>query len=92
VELDPTLARAHFYLSYIASRIGDRPAAIESARRAVDLEPEQADFWSRLGVALARAGSTAEAGDAWRRALSIDPDHEQAAAYLKRLEEQSDGR
>lgn len=87
VELDPDLARGHFYLSYIASRLGDRAAAVASARRAVDLEPEQAEFWNRLGVALARAGSMAEAGEAWRRALAIDPGHEQAAAYLKRLEE-----
>ncbi len=91
VELEPTMARAHYYLSYIASRIGDRPAAVESARRAADLGPGEADYWNRLGVALARSGSTAEAGDAWRRALSIEPGHQQAAAYLKRLQEESSG-
>ena len=86
MELDPEFSTPHFYLSYIASRFGDRDEALARARIAVDLEPDNADFWNRLGAALARSGDRAGAGEAWRRALELDPDHAQAAENLRCLD------
>jgi tetratricopeptide (TPR) repeat protein len=59
--------------------------AVEAARRAAYLSPEQVDHWHFLGVVLRRTGDLVGAEDAQIRALVIDPAHEGARASLEQI-------
>lgn len=57
---------------------GDMEAALVALRRACDLAPDLAAAWYNLGRALAADAHTAEAHDAYARALRCDPGHTKA--------------
>jgi len=59
--------------------------AFAQLKRALELNPNDADGWNNLGAMLARGGQTAAARSAYQRALAIDPNHAQAKANLARL-------
>lgn len=61
---------------------GDRPAAIDLMRDALSLVPEWAAGWFRLGEMLEEESRYAEAADAWRNVLRLDP-QDRAGAVLK---------
>lgn len=82
---DPAHAEAHHLLAVIALQRGDLAAAIEGARRSVDLDARQARPWNTLGAALAQAGRTDEAATAYRRAVEVDPDFAEAWYNLANL-------
>ena len=65
------LATALSNRSHCFARLGHFEASLADARRAAEIRPDWARAWSRVGAAAA-AGS-AEACDAWRRAVQIDP-------------------
>jgi len=52
--------------------------ATEAAARAVELAPESADAWNRLGLAHHLCGRYDEAVAAWAQTLSREPDHLEA--------------
>lgn len=60
--------------------------AENAARRAVQLQPQHAVAWDRLGVALqARGVFNQETEQAYRRAVELDPDFAVAYAHLARI-------
>ena len=59
-----------------------RESAVESARRAVALQPHQSDHWRILGEALLAQGAPDESLQALRRAHELDPANARAAFLL----------
>ena len=68
-----------------ADAVGD----IDGLQRAVVLNPDRADAWNELGIALHVAGRLAEAEAAYRRALSLQPDFPRAECNLAVLQRDS---
>ena len=72
------LAHAHFW-RFQASRVQNKPeraelnAAIQSARRAIEIDPELAEAHSALAFFLASADRSREAIEAGRLAVAIEP-------------------
>jgi tetratricopeptide (TPR) repeat protein len=59
--------------------------AVDINRQIIDLAPEEADAWNRLGKALSELGRYAEARDAYDEALKRDPNNAIAQKQIKRL-------
>lgn len=77
------------YLSYYGlalcrSRSGFREA-LRHCRTATSLEPDRADLWWNLGHVAMAVGRRAEAHRAWRRGLSLEPQHSALLAEVKRM-------
>jgi len=54
-----------------------RPAEAEAClRRATEIDPRMVDAWNSLGVLLEQGGRRADAIDAYRRAVALDPSNE----------------
>jgi len=65
--------------------LGELSEAVHAAREVARLRPESAAaWWCDLGVVLGKQGETDEARKALYKALSIDPELEQARAELER--------
>jgi Flp pilus assembly protein TadD len=64
---------------------GQSEEAFAEQKRALELDPQDADSWNNLGAMLARGGQNAAARAAFEHALQIQPDHAQAKANLARL-------
>lgn len=58
---------------------GCHDEALQVFDKAVQLEPDDAELWKNLGLALAEAQRTADAVLAFQHALKLDPDHWDAA-------------
>jgi len=70
------IAEAHNNLAWLLAtcpntEVRDPPAALRLARRAVEVEPQQGNFWNTLGVACYRAGELEEAKKALERSLEL---------------------
>jgi arylsulfatase A-like enzyme/Tfp pilus assembly protein PilF len=61
VAARPTMPQGFHYLAFLEWQLGDRAAAIEAARKALALNPDNTEVASRLGVYLAQSGRTGEA-------------------------------
>jgi tetratricopeptide (TPR) repeat protein len=57
----PTMPQALHYLAYLEWQLGERDAAIETARKALALNADNTEVASRLGYYLAQSGRSAEA-------------------------------
>ena len=91
VSLDPAYARAHVELGAAYATKGDAlsmPELYERAavsfERAIELQPSLARAWRELGSLLVSMGREAEAMEAIRRALTIDPDDASAPGAMGR--------
>ncbi|RME05460.1 MAG: hypothetical protein D6803_08875 [Anaerolineae bacterium] len=71
--VEPTVAVNHANLSVLYWNAGQRAAAIQSMRRAVDLAPEEPLFALNLGWFYENLGDEDSARFAYRRALSLSP-------------------
>jgi len=58
------------------------PEAIETYRKAIELNPEMPDAHTHLGTLLESSGQDDEALESYRRALAIDPNYAEAHAHL----------
>ncbi len=61
---------------------GDYPTAVEQFRRAVTIDPENAEYLDNFGYALLQAGQPAEALAQIRRATEVDPSRVVAYNHL----------
>ena len=68
-------ADGHYQLGKSDLFIGREEQAIEQLQRAVEIDPEHAQAWSALSVALGREDEWEEAAMAARRATEADPDY-----------------
>lgn len=93
LELDPTLAAAHFNLGALALQANRLSDAAERFERALKIDPNYTAAHTSLGSALLLQGRTAEALSHYERALRLDPsakshrDFGIALLYARRLPE-----
>jgi predicted TPR repeat methyltransferase len=81
---DPRADRRAEYAEALAGD-GDIEAAIEVLSGAMDLVPQWAAGWFRLGEFLERAGKIEAAGHAWERAIASDPSYRLGAGRKRDL-------
>ena len=87
VKERPKDAEPLTYLARAQLASGNVPAAAESMRKAVRLEPDDADLWSNLGILLLLEGNgeeTQPSQQAFRQALKLDPKSAPARYHLAR--------
>ena len=60
--------------------------AVDVNRQIIEISPDEADSWNRLGKALSELGRYAEARDAYNEALQRDANNPIAQKQLRRLE------
>jgi tetratricopeptide (TPR) repeat protein len=72
-EKDPNLHLVYLMLGDTNERLGNYDAAIAAYQKAIELKPASADYYTRMSVALARAGKMQEATDAVVKAAALDP-------------------
>lgn len=92
VELDPNFARAYAGIadcdSFANSWFGAEVSIdeiIETANKAIELEPDLAEAHAAKGLALQTAGREAEAAKSFEHALSIDPFCYESHYYFARF-------
>lgn len=86
LSLGDGYAEAHFGLGTIALTLNDNATALFHFERALQGNSSRVpDLWNNYGIALLRMGLRAEAGQAFRRAVSIDPRNAGALFNLARL-------
>jgi Flp pilus assembly protein TadD len=86
VRLAPNLWTGHYTLGLAVRNVPARKAELrDAALRAASLAPENADTHVLLGIAHADAGEVNLAEHAYKRALSLDPDHAHARSNLSVL-------
>jgi len=75
LALSPSAA-AEAGLATAARKLGDAPRAIEALRRAVVLDPKDADSWNELGALLLQRDEVDPAIAAFERAAALQPEDE----------------
>lgn len=65
-----------------AAQSGDLDQAAAAFRKAVEVDPTDAEAWDSLGVVLVRTGDEARGVEAFRRALRVAPGHPEAHRNL----------
>jgi tetratricopeptide (TPR) repeat protein len=65
-----------------AAQSGELDQAVAAFRKAVEVDPTDAEAWDSLGVVLVRAGDEARGVEAFRRALRAMPGHPEAHRNL----------
>jgi Tfp pilus assembly protein PilF len=73
IELDPTLADAHYTLATTLLQAGDLAASEREMRAGLDARPQWAEAWFLLGTVRRQAGDLQNAAVALREAIRLDP-------------------
>ena len=84
LRLEPDNAEAHHVKGKILWMMNDR-RSLDHLQQAADLGLSNAELFTDLGVALARAGRTEDAERRLREALTLEPNNTAAARRLARL-------
>lgn len=87
VRSRPNDAEPLTFLARAQAASGNVPAAAETMRKAIRLEPKDSDLWANLGILLMLQGQgeeTAPAGEAFRQAVALDPKNAPARYHLAR--------
>ena len=83
VKAYPGVALHHSAAGYCLGKLGDREGAVQCARRAVELDPDNHLWLNDLGWSLMEIGNLAEAEEILERAVSLaPPDYELAKNNL----------
>lgn len=85
IELEPTLAEAHFRLGLALRDQQQLIAAAESYRRAIALKADYVEAHNNLGSVLQLQGRVEAALASYRHAVALDPDFAQPYLNLGRL-------
>ena len=85
VQIDPSMAIAHYQLGYLASLQGDFVLAEEQYREAVRAVPAYVEGWIGLAATLATESRLPEAQKAIESALQIDPKNVNALELQKQI-------
>jgi len=85
VQIDPTMAIAHYQLGYLATLGGDFVLAEEHYRDAAHAAPEYVEAWIGLAATLATESRYKEAQEAVETALKIDPTNANALQLQEQL-------
>lgn len=72
-------------LAHLLRRAGRLSESVNAYRTALAIDSTITDAWFGLGIAYGRGGRRKAARQAFNRVLEIDPDHEQARAFLQKL-------
>ncbi len=86
-RLHPGSAFVQFQLGNLARLEGNDQAAVAILNDAIQKAPTVAPIWSSLGNLLAQGGHRAEAGQAFRKALELNPEDHNALEGLVKLRE-----
>ncbi len=84
---DPQNAQVFYYQALIEDARGNRAAAIEQMRMAVDRSPRSTSWLYLLGMWYEESGQLSPAIQIYKQILTIDPHHAGAAARLKQVEQ-----
>ena len=82
LAMRPTHAPALSLAGVIALRMGNAETAVKRLSLAASVEPRNASHQFNLGEALSLAGRHAEAVEAYRRAIKLEPRHARAQTGL----------
>ncbi len=82
VESAPKLARGNYNMALLQIEAADYEAARDSARKALEAEPENANFLYALGYSLSRAGAPQEAIPLLQKALRLGLGDKEAVGHL----------
>lgn len=85
IVLDPDSMPASRGLAAALNQLGDGPAALRWAQRALAREPRDPDSHVVLGDALSLVGDKAAAEREWREANRLDPSNQAAQQRIRRL-------
>ena len=86
VELDPTLAGAHYGVGHVLTNMGQPEQAMAFYRRAIELAPKVASFHEDLGWALETQGRFDEAIACFQKAIELDPELAGIKSRLARVQ------
>ena len=86
VELEPEQGNIVDSLGWAHYRLGHYDVAVNELERAAALDPGNATINYHLGDAYWQVGRRLEAGFQWRRTLDLEPDENERAGLLRRLE------
>jgi tetratricopeptide (TPR) repeat protein len=89
LRVRPTSAITYGLLSRVYSSMGRYNDALAARKKALHLQPNDADGWNDLGVLEIHLSDVALARNDFQHALQIDPNHALARANLERTENQS---
>jgi TolB-like protein/DNA-binding winged helix-turn-helix (wHTH) protein/Flp pilus assembly protein TadD len=73
IRLNPSFAQAHQYYSTVLTTMGRFDAAIDEAKRSLDLDPLSAPASTTLGIRYYYAGRCAEAAVQFQKTLETNP-------------------
>lgn len=82
-ERPPAMARGWAILALARRDAGELESALDAARRAAALDPDDLEVVNLLAVLLAETGETEAARDRWEWILEQNPDHEAARRNLE---------
>ncbi|MBS2000254.1 MAG: tetratricopeptide repeat protein [Cyanobacteria bacterium SZAS LIN-5] len=88
IKLNPNLGYSHSNLSVVLLDGGQKAEALTEAQKAVALDAKQAIYQAVLGNALSANGDAKGAINAYKAALAIRPDYENAMYNLGRVLDQ----
>src|SRR5687768_2305049 len=84
LSVDPANALAYENMGTVLLQAKDYTGAELALRRALTMNPALPGAWTALGVVFAGTGRRDEAIEAWKRALQLDPNDENARFNLQK--------
>jgi eukaryotic-like serine/threonine-protein kinase len=80
--LDPDSPRVRIASSGLNIAIGKYPQALDDCRRALEVDPSNAEAWIRSGFAYEMQGESDKALESYNKAIEIDPGYYKSYQYL----------